>query len=340
MTSVDPSKYRRRLLSLTTLLICAVGIGGAMNPNPSSGRKKIAEVESSIRQDLKTGHANDAIAMLQQDLAKNFANAVDHSLLCRVYIEEERWSDAEQECNRAVELEPGNSEYHHWLGRAYGDAAAHASLTAAYSLAKKVRAEFETAVRLDPTNQSALSDLGEYLVDVPRILGGGAAPAEKVAQQLQPLNATRYHGLQAKIDARKSDDSGAEREWKLAIQSSSYPADEWMGLAEFYAERKNYPAMQQAIQSGIAADPGKGAALVQGATLLIEKHQDPTLAEQMLREYLASNQQSEDAPAFRVQVQLGKLLAEDGDRAEAAKQFAAAHALASLYEPAQQAQRG
>ncbi|MES2222109.1 MAG: tetratricopeptide repeat protein [Acidobacteriota bacterium] len=340
MTSVTLSKHRRRLLWLASLLICAVGTGEAMKPDASSGTRQIAGVEGSIRQDIDSGHANDAIAMLQQDLAKNSANAADHSLLCRVYIEEERWTEAQQECNRAVELEPGNSEYHHWLGRAYGDAAAHAPLTTAYPLAKKVRAEFETAVRLDPANESALSDLGEYLVDVPRILGGGPAPAEKIAQQLQPLNATRYHALQAKIDARKSDDTGAEREWKLAIQSSSYPADEWMGLAEFYAERKNYPAMQQAIQSGIAADPGKGPALVRGATLLIEKRQDLAQAEQMLRQYLASHHQSEDAPAFRVQVQLGKLLAKDGDKAEAAKEFAAAHALASLYEPAQQAQRG
>ena len=113
-----------------------------------------------------------------------------------------------------------------------------------------------------------------------------------------------------------------------------------MGLAEFYAERKNFPAMEQAIQSGIAADPGKGPALVQGATLLIEKHKDRAQAEQMLRQYLASHQQSEDAPAFQVQVQLGKLLAENGDKAEAAKEYAAAHALASDYEAARQAQRG
>ena len=340
MYSVAPSKHLRRLLSLAILLICGVTTVVAMNPDRTTTPASNGDVEHSIRQDLKNGHANDAIALLQQDLAKNSANAADHDLLCRVYIQEEQWTQAEQECNRAVELEPNNSRYHQWLGRAYGDAAAHASLTSAYSLAKKVHAEFETAVRLDPTNQSALSDLGEYLIDVPRILGGGPAHAEAIAQQLQPLDAARYHELQAKIDAKKSDDAGAEQEWKLAIQSSSYPADEWMGLAEFYAERKNFAAMQQAIQSGIAADPGKGPALVQGATLLIEKHKDPAQAEQMLRQYLASHQQSEDAPAFQVQVQLGKLLAENGDKSEAAKEFAAAHTLASDYEPAQQAPRG
>lgn len=340
MQCVASSKPLRRLLSLAILLACGATIGVAMEPDrmvptPASS----PEIDQSIRQYLKNGHANDAIALLLQQLSKNSANAADHDLLCRVYIQEERWADSGQECNRAVELEPNNSAYHQWLGRAYGGAAAHASLTSAYSLAKKVHAEFETAVRLDPRNVSALSDLGEYLVDVPRILGGGTTHAEEIARQLHPLSAARYHALQAKIDEKNSDFPGAEEQWHLAIQSSPDPADQWMGLAEFYAERKNFSAMRQAIQNGIAADPGNGPALVQGATLLIDRHQDSRQAEQMLRLYLASRQQSEDAPAFQVHVQLGNLLAANGDHA-ASREFAAAHALASDYKPAQQALRG
>jgi cytochrome c-type biogenesis protein CcmH/NrfG len=341
MQSVASSKLLRRLFSLATLLMCGATIGVAMEPDrmgptPASS----PEIDQSIRQYLKNGHANDAITLLRQQLSKNSDNAADHGLLCRVYIQEERWADSEQECNRAVELEPNNSAYHQWLGRAYGGAAAHASLTSAYSLAKKVHAEFETAVRLDPRNVSALSDLGEYLVDVPRILGGGTTHAEEIAQQLHPLSAARYHALQAKIDEKNSDFPGAEQQWHLAIQSSPDPADQWMGLAEFYADRKNFPAMHQAIQNGIAADPGNGPALVQGATLLIDKHQDSRQAEQMLRLYLASRQQSEDAPAFQVHVQLGNLLAANGDHAASQQEYASAHALASHYEPAQRALRG
>lgn len=340
MRSVFPSGYLRPLLSLAILLLCGGAIGFANGPDRTTPAAGHAVVERSVGQDLKDGHADDAIAVLQEDLSRDSANAADHNFLCRVYIQVEQWSQAEQECNRAVELEPNNSVYHQWLGRAYGGAAAHASLTSAYSLAKKVHAEFETAVRLDPRNESALSDLGEYLIDVPKMLGGGAAHAKEIAQQLKPLNAARYHALQAKICAKKSDDSCAEEQWKLAIQTSSYPANEWMGLAEFYAERKNFPAMEQAIQSGIAADPSNGPALVRGATLLILKRKDPAQAEQMLRKYLASHEQSEDAPAFQVRVQLGKLLAANGDKTEAAKEFAAAHALASQFEPAQRTPRG
>ncbi|MHB1673276.1 MAG: tetratricopeptide repeat protein [Acidobacteriaceae bacterium] len=341
MKCIVASKLLRRSLMIAAFLVCSTIYSHAIEPErvvlPAAAGHG---VDRSVRRDLNAGRADDAISLLQQQLSKDPDKAAAHNLLCRVYLQEERWSEAESECARAVELAPGNSAYHQWLGRAYGGAAAHASLASAYILAKKVHAEFETAVRLDPENVSALSDLGEYLVDVPRILGGGATYAEQISQQLAPLNASRYHELQARIDEKKSDFSGAEQQWKLAIQSSSYPADEWMNLAGFYADRKNFPAMQQAIQNGIAADPAKGKALVLGATLLLQKHQDLQLAEQMLRRYLASRQQSEEAPAFQVYVQLGELLASRGDAADAQREYAAAHALASNYAPARQAPRG
>lgn len=341
MECIVASKLLRRLSSIATVLICGTMFSIAMEPKrlvslPASS----PGVYQSIRQDLNAGRADEAISLLQKQLSENSANATAHHLLCRVYLQEERWPDAEKECTRAVELDPNNSAYHQWLGRAYGGAAAHASLASAYKLAKKVHEEFETAVQLDPKNVSALSDLGEYLIDVPRILGGGISYAEQIAQQLATLDAVHYHELQAKICYKKSDFTGAEQQWKLAILSSPDPADQWMSLAGFYADRKNFPAMQQAIRNGMAADPANGKALVLGATLLMQKHQNLQQARQMLQRYLASAQQSEDAPAFQVYVQLGNLLASQGDQAAAEREYAAAHALASSYVPAQQSPRG
>ena len=335
------SSKLRRLLAIAIFLACGTMSSVAIEPERlASPITSSPAVYQSIRQDLNNGRADDAISLLQKQLSENSTNAAAHHLLCRVYLQEERWPDAENECSEAVELDPNNSAYHQWLGRAYGGAAAHASLASAYKLAKKVHAEFKTAVQLDPQNVSALSDLGEYLIDVPRILGGGVAHAEQIAQQLAPLDAARFHELQAKIAEKKSDYPSAEQQWKLAIQSSPKPADQWMNLAGFYAERKNFPAMQQAIQNGVAADPANGKALVLGATLLLQKHQNLQQARQMLQQYLASRQQSEEAPAFQVHVQLGDLLASQGDQAGAEREYAAAHALASNYAPAQQVPRG
>ncbi len=246
----------------------------------------------------------------------------------------------ERECEQSVQLAPNDSNYHLWLGRAYGNDAAHASLRRAYVLAKKVREEFDTAIRLNPQNTEALSDLGEFDVDVPRLIGGGLDRAEQIAGQLEPLDRVRWHELKAKIAYKKSDFSLAEREWKQAIQSSTHPAEQWMGLAAFYAQQKNFSAMQQAIASGVASSRSEGVALVQAASLLIQNHQNLHQAQQMLRQYLASPQQSEDAPVFQVHTQLGNLLASQGDHAGAQREFAAASALASMYAPAQRESGG
>lgn len=290
---------------------------------------------TSIQLDLQQGRANQAIARLNSRLASVPADAAAHQLLCRVYLQEERWPDAERECETAVRLAPDDSDNHLWLGRAYGGAAAHASLTSAYGLARKVRAEFETAVRIDPANVAALSDLGEYYVDVPRLIGGGTGRAKKIAQQLAPLSPARYHALQAKIYAREKDPTNAEREWRLAIQTSPNPADQWMDLATFYASQKNYAAMRDAIAHGVATTRHDAGPLVVAATLLVDRHQDLAHAAALLRQYLASPNQSEDVPAFRVRVQLGQVLAAMGKSAAAHRQFALAQALASGYGPAQ-----
>ena len=70
-----------------------------------------------------------------------------------------------------------------WYGRALGEKADRVSFIKAYGLAKRVKAEFETAVSLDPRNAEALSDLGDYYTEAPAIVGGGKDKAEDVAGQ-------------------------------------------------------------------------------------------------------------------------------------------------------------
>src|SRR5665213_3177536 len=161
MTFFASSPTRRRILSAVSLWIGCTICTVSMQPMLlASTVTSTPEAYRSIRQYLNAGHANDAISLLQKQLSLDSGDAAAHHLLCRVYLQEERWTEAEQECEQSVQLEPNNSNYHLWLGRAYGGAAAHASLGSAYVLARKVHAEFDTAIRLDPRNISALSDLG------------------------------------------------------------------------------------------------------------------------------------------------------------------------------------
>ena len=281
------------------------------------------------------GRADDALRTLNTALQLDGQNAAAWNLQCRVYLAQERWDEAIASCQHAVQLSSGSSNYHLWLGRAYGEKASRASLVSAYQTAKLVRAEFETAVALDGQNREALSDLGEYYVDAPRILGGSYGKADDLAQRLSVLDPARAYALRATIAEAKRDYAGAEQNWRARISasqsSSEAAAQAWMDLGSFYRRRGRWDEMLAALKSGAVADTDHGPALVDGASTLIESGREPQLAAKWLREYLNGNALSETAPAFAVHAQLGSLLKKQGDLPAAEREFAAARALSANY---------
>jgi tetratricopeptide (TPR) repeat protein len=282
-------------------------------------------------QDLNFGRADSALQSLNASLALHPNDADAHNLRCRVYYQEEEWDRAIADCEAAVRLEPANSNFHLWLGRAYGQKAAHVSIVSGYPLARKVHAEFEQAVKLDPQNADALADLGEFDVMAPGVVGGGVSHAEAVAQRLGGVNPADALLLVARMAEAKKDYAGAEAALKDAIQKSSYPADGWMDLASFYRRRGRLDDMVAAAHTGASLDPTHGVALVDGAGNLAQAGREPQTASQWLQQYLSSHAQSEIAPSFVVRAQLAELLRKQGDIDAAQQQLAVVHALASGY---------
>lgn len=284
-----------------------------------------------VRSDLNLGHADAALQKLNTELAQNPADAEAHNLRCRVYYQEELWDQAVSDCEAAVQSNPSNSNYHLWLGRAYGQKASHASLMSAYKLARKVSAEFQKAVQLDARNVPALADLGEFDVNAPSMVGGGISRAQALVPQLQSLDAAAGYTLQAKIAESQKNYASAESSLKSAITHSSEPAGAWMDLAGFYRRRGQIAEMVTALHNGVSLDRHHGPALVDGAENLTEAHLEPQTAILWLQQYLSSRGQSEEAPAFAVRAKLAHLLADQGDTFGAQQQLAAVHAVASGY---------
>jgi tetratricopeptide (TPR) repeat protein len=284
-----------------------------------------------VRVDLNAGRADAALETLDSALARDPADAGAHNLRCRVYYEEERWDAAVADCEAAVQSDPSDSNFHLWLARAYGQRAAHISMVSAYKFARKAGVEFQRAVDLDPRNVNALSDLGEFDVDAPAIVGGGAMRAQAIVAQLQPLSPAAASTLRAHLAEAKKDYPAAEAAFKTAIAQMPHPADAWMDLASFYRRHGRIDDMLAAVHTGAALDRHHGSALVDGASNLILARREPQTAITWLQEYLNSGAQSEDAPVFVVRAQLARLLAEQGDNLGAQQQLAAARSLAAGY---------
>jgi tetratricopeptide (TPR) repeat protein len=299
---------------------------------PFNARALTPEGRMNVIRDLQQGRADHALDLLQTATKASNADAEAQQLLCRLALQLERWDGAVASCGRAVSLD-SSSNNHLWYGRALGEKADRVSFVRAYGLAKRVKAEFETSVALDPRNAEALSALGEYYTEAPAIVGGGKDKAAAVARKLDDVDRARAEELRGRIAASNKDTAAAEQHFREAIADSPRSASYWMVLGSFYQKQHDVAHMQQAIRSGLEANGARGEPLVDAAQLLTRADQDPQTAIRLLREYLASPDKSEDEPAFRIHLLLANLLNKQGDTAGAAREIQAAAAIASIYHP-------
>jgi len=286
---------------------------------------------------LNAGRANDGLALLQARTTADKHDAQSFHLLSRFYYSLGNWDLAIKAGERAVALDPNNSNYHMWLGRGYGEKADNSNPFSAFSLARKARAQFEKAVELDANNVAARSDLTEYYTEAPGFLGGGKDKAHAQIAAIANKDATMAHYLSARLAEKDKNFTEAEREYKAAIQESKTPADQWVNLASYYRQRGNLPAMEEAIGKAVEAPRKQASVLVDAASVLFQAERNLPKAAELLRQYLASPEKVEEAPAFRVEYSLGQVLEKIGDKAGAAKEYDAALILARDYEEARAA---
>jgi tetratricopeptide (TPR) repeat protein len=310
MAFLRPSLYARSVLLVVTTVLCH---GTAFADN--------AQAEGLLKQ----GRVDEAAAMLHQALTSQPHDARAHLLLCRVYYAQDM-SDA------AVRSEM-------WLGRAYGLKASQINMISAFGVARKVHTAFERAVQLNPANVQAMSDLGQFYVAAPGIVGGGVDKAQALVPRIMPRSGQKAHRLLAMIAKKRNDPATAETEFKNAIAAGKSP-DAWVDLGQFYQQQSETDKAVEALESSVQANSRKNSALVDAASILTDLHQRPDLVEKALREYLASSAKTDEAPAFKVHLQLGDLLKKRGDTVGAQQEYAAALALASNFAPARKAVQG
>ena len=291
---------------------------------------------------LAMGRADDAIGTLQQRISNNQRDAQAWNLLSRVYLGEEQWDKAVDAGEKAVALAPNSSEYHLWLGRAYGEKAdhiSHVNFIAAIRLARRTHAEFQRAVDLQPNSVAAQSDLGEFLLEAPGIAGGSVDKAQRVQQQLAALDPPTGHWLQARLAEKANRNEQAEREYHAAIDSSSNKAPYWLNLASYLRRNNRLDEMEAAIQQAVAMSNRADSILMDAAELLVRTDRNFTTAGKFLRQYLSTTQPVEADPAFQAHYLLGSIFEKQGDRASAAAEYRNALQLASSYTPAQEGLR-
>lgn len=286
---------------------------------------------------LAAGRVDDAIMTLDGQITTSPNDAIAHNLLCRAYFSLGDWDRGIRDCEKAVSLDPGNSQFHLWLGRIYGEKADKANFMTAAGLARRVVREFEAAVHLNPSNVEARTDLAEFYLEAPGIVGGGRDKAEQQASSLQQLDPAKAHWVNARIAEKKHDVAQAESEYRAAIEASHSAASAWLNLGLFYRHRERWDDMEQSLLHVRSAPLDRPDALVDAAEILIHSDRNTREAVELLRAYLKYDKPVEQAPAFKVHYLLGTANEKLGDKRGAAAEYRAALDLAKEFQPARQA---
>ena len=283
---------------------------------------------------LAAGHVDQLLQMLEQQIHTS-PTAEAYNLLCRAHFELGAWDAGIPACEKAISLAPDNGLYHLWLGRIYGEKADRAGFLGAAGLAKKVRTEFERAVELSPDSWEARTDLAEFYLEAPGIVGGGKDKARAQAALIAPLNPAMAHWVIGRIAEKNKDYATAEKEYRAAIDASHGGARAWLNLAGFYRHANRFDEMVQALGTMESSPLDHPAALVDAAGMLLRTGREYPTAIRLLRRYVASSNTVEEAPVFKAHYMLGEVLEKQGDRPAAAEEFRAALAMAHSFRPAQ-----
>jgi Tfp pilus assembly protein PilF len=162
---------------------------------------------------------------------------------------------------------------------------------------KTVRA-FERAVELDPSNLEALSDVFEYYLEAPGIVGGGLDKAENIARRFADVNPAENHWARARLAEKRRDFEAAEREFRAALAADPDEVGRVLDLAAFLSSRGRYGESDALFRAAEDNHPRSPKVLYARAAAYIQSKRKPDQAEALLDRYLTVQITPED-PSHR-----------------------------------------
>lgn len=263
-----------------------------------------------------------AIQVLQAAAAKEPTNGDIQLLLAKSYLELQEHDAAIHSAEKAVALDPKNSYYHEWLGRAYGEKADRAGWFSAISLAKKTHREFETAVDLDAWNFSARQALIEFDCSAPGMVGGGEDKAQPHIKKLMEMDTAEGHYAAGNCRRQKKDFAVADAEFTKALESRPKSPELIYDIGDYAARRGQPERLMVVVETGERAAPQDPRAKFYRAAALVLQREKPEEAENLLREYAKAAPKRTGFPSpAAAHAWLGRLYESKNELANAKEEF-------------------
>jgi tetratricopeptide (TPR) repeat protein len=240
--------------------------------------------------------------------------------LGRIASEENDLDKAGDWFEQAIKMNEGSSVYHMWMGRVLCEKAQTANKLKQPFLAKNCRNEWERAIQLDPNNLDARSDIIEFYLQAPGIMGGSKDKARQEAQEIKKRDFTRGTAAAANVATRTQDFAGAEREWQSYIKSQPDSSLGHVMLAVTLTTEKKYDEALAVLDKRLAAKPDDKAALYGVGRLGAVSGLHMDRAETALKQYLA-DPPKQNPSLTGAHFRLGQIYQKKGDIKAARQEY-------------------
>ena len=288
---------------------------------------------------FEAGRYREAKTVLEPAFKTNARDAAAAFYLGRIALEEKRTDRAAEYFEAATKLDPKNSTYFLWLGRAYGREAQNASVLRQPGLAKRTRAAWERAIELDPENLDARSDLIQYYVQAPGLLGGSIQKALDQAEEIRKRNALRGYLELGALYEREKKLADAEKAYLGAAKEKSERHVGEYRLGVFYQNTGAFDKAFELFESMIAANPSETGALFQIGKTGAMSGQRLERATEALDAYLQTTPGRNDPSLAAAHWRLGMVHEKRQDRQRAKSEYESALRLDPTFKPATESLR-
>lgn len=248
------------------------------------------------------------------DEQKDFAAAQYY--LGRIAFDEEKYEEAVDYFEEAVDENDKVADYHAWLGNTYGTIAKDANPFRQGLLAPKMKSAWEAAITLDPTSIEPRKSLIEYYTQAPGFMGGSFEKAHEVAKQIKKLNLAEGHLAEGRVYSREEKFAEAEKEF---IAMAKANPDYVSGLASFYVNRKQYDKAFAVYEDITKKNPQDMLTVYQLGRLSAVSGQRLEAGEVSLKKYLLYQPQANEPSHAAAHMRLGNIYEKKGNKQEAKK---------------------
>jgi len=324
---------------------------------------------------IEKGHFKRAQVILVERLKADPNDARSHCEMSKVAEAFQRWDEAIQHAEKAVSLDHKNPEFQAQLADAVGAELSGSQKLGMFeraSLARRFKKEAELALQLDAKNLDANSDLAEFYLQAPGLVGGDKKKAAELADNLVKLDAARGYLMKIEIAAEGNRTSEVEqllqqamsaapKDYDVRVQAANFyiskgtvalgQAEEqakqavrldpdraggYISLAVVYAEQSRWKDLEATLADSQRNVPDDIAPLYQAAKAIFTSNQaqELTRAEGYLRTYLGQPAEGNEPPLNGAHWRLGLILEKEGHKDQAKQELQRAVDLDPSFEPA------